>query len=143
MNLNSKLERIDKRGGRSYYRKSGGSIKKTLIRLSVFLAIIILLVYLPARGIYASGKGFVQGGRSFSQALENQNLDGMKSAAKDMKNASFGLNTSLNFLIWLRVVPLLGGYYGDVKHFASAANYELEALEVLVNSLDPYKVKLG
>lgn len=78
-----------------------------------------------------------------NEAVKNNDLNGIKKGLSDIKSGDDSLNTSLNFLIWMRIIPFVGGYYADAVHFAKASQYELQAAEVLVNSLDSYKDELG
>ncbi len=60
-----------------------------------------------------------------------------------MKNASSALNLSVDAMIWLRIIPILGDYYGDVRHFAKAFNHELRAAAKIVDIIEPSKDELG
>src|SRR5690348_15804087 len=42
----------------------------------------------------------------------------------------------------MKVLPVLGSYYSDVQHFSEAGLYELEAGEMVLNSLEPYKAEI-
>ncbi len=75
--------------------------------------------------------------------FKQQNLEQIKPGLKDTKAAVDNLNFSLNLLMWLRLIPFVGGYYSDVKHLVSAASSELEAVEIVTGTLDPYKDELG
>ncbi len=139
VNLNSRLEKID----RNSKPKKKRSFKKLLIRITVVFLILFLVLYLPLRGVYASAKNLSASGKALAFAAQNQNFDEMKIQTTNLKNAAGSLDLSLNFLIWLRIIPFVGGYYTDAKHFASALNYEMQAAEELVNYLGPYKGELG
>lgn len=140
-NLNKKLARQD-RIDRIYGKKKSGFGKK-MLKILVILLVIAALIYFPVRGVYSSGKRMIAGARSMNEAVKNNNLDGMKKSLTEIRAGNSSLNTSLLFLIWVRVIPFVGGYYADATHFAKAAGYELEAADTLVNSLDPYKDELS
>ncbi len=137
LNLNKKLDRQD----RIYGKKTGNL--KGLWKILAGVLIVIALIYFPIRGVYSSGKKMIAGARIMSEAVKNNDLEGIKKGLSEVKAGNSSLNTSLNFLIWMRVIPFVGGYYADASHFSKAAQYELQATEVLVNSLDPYKNELG
>lgn len=137
MNLNKKFDRTSR-----IYGKPKKNYKK-LWKILITLVIIAALIYFPLRGVYSSGKQMVAGARTMNEAVKNNDLEGIKKGLGEIKSGDSSLNTSLTFLIWMRIVPFAGGYYADVSHFAKASQYELEAAEVLVNSLDPYKNELG
>lgn len=138
MNLNKRLERSEK-----IYGRKKGSFKKRMIKIIALLLIITALIYFPIRGVYSSGKRMVAGARSMQEAVKNNDLEGIKKGLAEIKAGDSSLNTSLNFLFWMRIIPFVGGYYADAVHFSKAAGYELEAAEIMVNSLDPYKDEIG
>lgn len=138
LNLNKKLERQDKIYGK---RKSG--FGKKMLKILAVLLIIVALIYFPVRGVYSSGKRMIAGARQMQDAVKNNDLEGIKKGLGQVKSGNSSLNTSLTFLIWVRIIPIVGGYYADATHFAKAAGYELQAAETLVNSLDPYKDEIG
>lgn len=138
MNLNKRLERSDK-----IYGKKKGSVKKRMIKIIAVLLIIVALIYFPVRSVYSSGKRMIAGGRQMQEAVKNNDLNGIKAGLAEIKAGDSSLNTSLTFLIWMRIIPIIGGYYADAVHFSKAAGYELEAAEIMINSLDPYKDEIG
>jgi hypothetical protein len=137
LNLNKKLERQDRIYGKK--KRSFKGVWKVLVAILVIAA----LIYFPVRGVYSSGKKMISGARVMSEAVKNNDLEGIKKGLADVKSGNSSLNTSLMFLIWVRAVPFVGGFYADASHFSKAAGYELQAAEVLVNSLDPHKNELG
>lgn len=139
-NLNRKLERID-RGYKAPKKKRLS--RKFLIRAFILLLIISVIIYLPVRGVYQSAKKIVASGRALSASAKNENLDEIRQHVRDMRKSTGELNGSLNWLIWMKIIPVAGGYYSDVKKFSKAAEYDLNAVQTIVDSLDPYKQELG
>lgn len=137
MNLNKKFDRSER-----IYGKQKRSYRR-LWQILIILLVIAALIYFPLRGVYSSGKKMVAGARSMNEAVKNNDLEGMKKGLRDIKSGDNSLNISLNFLIWMRIIPFVGGYYADAVHFAKASQSELQAAEILVNSLDPFKNELG
>lgn len=137
LNLNRNFEKSDKSSGikkRSF---------KKLWKILIILLAVIALIYFPIRGVYSSGKKMIMGAKTMNEAVKNNDLDGIKQGLKEIKSGDDALNISLNFLIWMRVIPFAGSYYGDAVHFAKASQYELQAIQTLVDSLEPYKNELG
>lgn len=140
-NLNKKLTRMDRRGN---YRYSKPKSKKGFWKkFFIVLIILFVFIYLPARGVYSSAKKLSSSGKALSTAFKNEDFDAMKSSLKDMKGASDGLNLSLNFYIWMSVIPYFGGFYSDARHFSAALSEELTAAQILTDGLEPYKNDLG
>lgn len=138
-NLNSKLRRMD----RLQARKPRRSRKKLLLYAVVALLILTAMIYFPVRGIYASTKQLMASGRAMNEAVKNENLDQIQTHLTEIQDATKDLNTSLNWLFWVRIIPFAGDYYADAKHFATAAEHELVAATTIVDSLKPYKDELG
>lgn len=139
-NLNRRLERQDRSSRKSPQKRS---LLKTIVRLFIILIILTLVIYLPIRGIYSSGKTIIASSRAINDALTRQNLDDVKKELETIKKADGNLNLSLNFLIWLRIVPYVGGFYADAKHFAKASQYEVQAAQTVITLLEPHKAELG
>lgn len=142
LNLNRELGNLDR------YNKRGGTMskrdrRKRIIRIAVVLIVLVLVIYLPIRAIYSSSKALVASARSVSDAAKTENLDEIKKSIQATKKAAGNLNSSLNLVFWIRLLPYFGGFYTDAKHFAKASEYELEAVEDIVDMLSPYKNELG
>lgn len=138
-NLNRRLDRQVRFGG----SQKKFNLKKFFIRLVLVLIFLFVVLYLPLRGVYSSAKKMSASAKALNDAVKRENLDDIRAQVKELKNADSSLNTSLKFLIWLRIIPYVGGYYADVTHFAKASVYSLSAVEKITDSLDPYKVELG
>lgn len=124
-------------------RKKNRKWRKIAIGVGLFILVIIIATYFPARGIYASAKQLSVSAKALQAASKDENYDAMKSNLQDMKTEMQSLNSSLSWLFWVRVIPYYGGMYSDALHFSAAANDELDAAQVIFNSLDPYKEELG
>ncbi len=119
------------------------SKKKFLVRLLIIVVVIVLAIYLPARSIYSNAKSAMAGSREISEGLKQENLDQIRKGIDHTKSSVDGINMALNFFFYLRIIPFVGNYYADAKHFATAAGYELEAAQIITKELDPYKSELG
>lgn len=138
-NLNKKLDRRE----RLYATNQKKSKKKVIKRIFIVIVLLFLFLYLPLWGSYHSAKAISTSAKGVATGLNNQNLDEIRTNLVGMKKGTDRLNFSLNFLIWTRIIPFVGSYYADARHFALAASYELDAATILADSLDPYKSELG
>jgi hypothetical protein len=137
-NLNKKLS-----SRRLYSSPPRKSRKKFWMRLLIILLILFVAIYFPLRGIYSSGRALVASSRAVAAAAKQDNLDDIRKNLQDMRKANDSLNTNLNFLIWVQVIPYFGGFYSDIRHFSKAAHHELNAASTIADSLDPFKNELG
>jgi len=139
-NLNRKLNTLKRTDVSSRTKKDW---KPRLIKILIILGILFLFVYLPARNIYSSAKKAMVALNKINTGMKAENLDEIKSGINIAKSEIGSINFTLNFYFYLRIIPFIGGYYADVKHFASAAGYEMDAAQVIVDGLEPYKNELG
>lgn len=138
-NLNRSIN-ANLRTRRQKPKKSWG---KFMVRLIVILLILIVAIYLPVRSSYSAVKRIIASAKAVETAFKNENLDDVKTNLSAMKKADDDLNGSLNFLAWVRIIPYVGGFYADAKHFATAASYELDAGNQIVVAIEPDKAELG
>lgn len=117
--------------------------KGLLLRIVIFIVVLGIIFYLPVRNIYSSAKDISKNGKVVALGLKRNDLAQIKEGVAATKSSVDALDGSLSWFFWLRIIPFFGGYYMDVKQFASAASYEMKAVQEIVNSLDPYKDELG
>lgn len=137
LNLNKKLEKTDK----GYSKKS--RIPAKAWKTSIISIVILLAIGLPLLGAGMATRTMAGGAKVLNTAVKNNDFEGIKKGLSQVQTGNTALEASLYFLIWVRVIPFIGGYYADALHFSKAAGYELQALETLVNSLEPSKAELG
>lgn len=141
INLTRKLKTTDNQSLKS--KKHKRSLMRPLAVIIITFGLLFFALYLPSRGVYKSVREIVRSARSISAASQNENLDDIRKNLSQMRSSVAKLNQSLRYLVWLRIIPVFGGYYSDISHFAKAAEYELTAVQLITVSLDPYKNELG
>ena len=117
--------------------------KKNLFRLSVMVVILSIFVFLPAIVIFFSSRILIKQGKIIVEGYKNQNFNQIKNGISSARFSLSNIDLSLNFLFWLRIMPILGGYYSDIKNFSAAGVEELKALDTIISSLEPSKAELG
>lgn len=137
VNLNKKLN-----NDRADLRSSGKKKNKSRKLFIIFLILIIFLV-LPLTGVYIFGKKAMNGAKQTASALKAENLGQTQDGILATKSAVDGLNLSLSFLVWLKIVPIVSGYYSDIANFSQALGNELEAAKVAMKLLMPFEKELG
>ncbi|TSC87745.1 MAG: Uncharacterized protein G01um10147_431 [Microgenomates group bacterium Gr01-1014_7] len=124
----------------SFKKKRMSGFKKNLIRIPVVLAILLII---PSIFIYLGFKEVSSHSKSLISAYKAQNYDQLKNETTATKNGLQKMNFALTFLIWLKAVPLVGGYYSDVKGLVSGGVEDLTALSTILTNLESSKVELG
>lgn len=112
-------------------------------RVFLFIFFIIVITLLPLVLIYFQAKSLKTAGVSLASAYSNQNFGQMQESISQIKSEIQKIDLSLNLLIWLKIIPIIGGYYGDIKNLTSAANKDLAETEKIFAELKPYEKELG
>ena len=136
-NLNRKLNSLNS----SYSRKP--KTRKGLRRLGIIIIILLILLIIPSFFAFLGLKEAASHGKGIIEAYKLQNFSQMKTEISSTKSGLQKADFALNFLFWLKIIPILGGYYGDAKGFISAGVEELAALNTLFKKLQPFEKELG
>lgn len=129
INLTKKLERMD----RVYKTRP---VKRNWQRIWVISAILIVAIILPGFFIVTGAKNATNHAKGLVAAYQAQNFGQIKQQLKAAKNSLGQVDLALNFLFWIRIIPILGGYYSDIKGFSQAGVLVLGAADKLTDSLD-------
>lgn len=122
--------------------RSGGR-RRVGKRLFGVLLVILLLIGLPIFFAYKNFQDLGRHSQAFASAYQNQNFGQMQDEISGMRGSLQKADFSLNFLIWLKAIPILGGYYGDIKSLVSGGAEDAIALEKLFIELRPKEKELG
>ncbi len=118
-------------------------VKGLLFALPLVLLVFIIAIGVPAFGVYKNMKDATSAGRVLGAALKNQNLKETKASIPPVTEKLTNVKNSLKPLVWLRIIPLIGGYYSDVNHIVDAGIHGVEALSIAIDSVEPYADLLG
>jgi hypothetical protein len=139
LNLNKKLEAMDRKRSVSRKRSKG----KRILRIFVILLVILLLSLIPTFQIYQAAKDAGKHGKALSEGYKNQNLDQMIKETVGVRSSLQAIDSWSVFLMWTTIIPIAGGYYQDLRGFTKAGIEELRAAEVILKGLEPSKAELG
>lgn len=126
---------------KSYYRSN--KRPHGLVRLLVILILILVLVGFPLKIITDGFKDLQLHSKAIATAYQNQNFGQLQSEVGETKISLQKMNTSLNFLIWMSIIPVVGGYYSDIRHLTGAGVNELAAFEIILEKLRSSEKELG
>ncbi len=116
---------------------------KLLLKIFIILLILGVIFYFPAHNIYQNAKALSISAKKLSASAKTQNLGEMQKDVTEVKAEISSIDGSLNFFFFLRYIPVIGSYYSDGRHFVTAAQDELDAATIALNTLTPYKDELG
>ncbi len=109
-----------------------------LVLLLVFgvIGILAYRVYIKGMEVKASSQGLVS-------AVKAQDLPTIKTETVKVKNNLSELKASYNGVKWMKVLPFVGAYVSDGEHGINAAEFGLEAGEVMLTVIEPYADIIG
>lgn len=119
------------------------SKKNRFLKIILAVILISLAIYFPARFAYSSAKKMSFAANLTAQSFDTGDFNQFKSGIHEIKNASSTLSLSADLLLWMRIIPILGDYYADFRHFAKAADSEARALKKVVEIIEPVKGEVG
>lgn len=134
VNINRKLDIAN----RSYSKP-----KKNFIRILVIVGILLIFTIIPSLIAFLGIKQASSHGKNLIEAYKQQNFGLLQKELAATKNGLGTANFSLNFLFWLRIIPIIGGYYSDIKGFVAGGTEELTAFNTILTNLEPSKADLG
>ena len=111
--------------------------------LLLVLVVLFLLLFFPLHGAYSGFQSLKTHTSAIASAYQNQNFGQLQDETTAAKKSLQKIDTSLGFLIWLKAIPILGGFYGDIKALSRGGVEDLEALDKLFIKLKPAEKELG
>lgn len=116
--------------------------KRYPIALSV-VALILLLIGIPAYATYKSGLRTYRQAKLVSAALKSQNIEQASVEIAKTQKELEATQRNLHFMIPLKFVPIVNWYYNDADHMLSAGKYGLESAAIATDAVKPYADVLG
>lgn len=120
--------------------------KKTLIILAVLAFAILgfgLILVSPVQKAYSDAKATFAQVKTTVDALKKQNIELASEELDKTKESLAQTQKSLDAMSYLKFIPVVNIYYGDIQHLTKAGFYGLGAARVLVDSVAPYADVLG
>ncbi len=119
--------------------KSNTGLKRTVVILLIFTVALVI----PSIFIYLGFKETSSHAKSIVNAYKGQNFDQLTKEVSATKMGLQKANLALDLLFWLKVIPIVGGYYSDAKGFTGAGVEELISFDSILANLSGSKAELG
>ncbi|HVF69958.1 MAG TPA: hypothetical protein VNA13_05330, partial [Xanthomonadales bacterium] len=116
--------------------------KRYPIALSI-VALILLLIGIPAYATYKSGLKTYRQAKLVSAAIKSQNVELASTEIKKTQKSLAETQRNFHFLILFKFVPIANWYYNDVDHMLNAGKYGLESATIATDAVKPYADVLG
>lgn len=117
--------------------------KKILIGVGIFLLVLFILVVIPSIFIFSRAKTLLASSQRLVDAGKAQSIPQIRQSLSETKTSLGKLRNSYKFIVWTKYVPFFGKYVNDGEHVLAAGTYGIEALEILVDTTEPYADILG
>lgn len=116
--------------------------KKLYIGLGI-VALLVVLIAIPAYATYQAGLKTYREAQLVGQALKKQNVK--LASDQIVKTQKHLAETQKNFkyLLPLKIVPVVAWYYNDAEHLLNASEHGLQSAKIVTDSLTPYADVLG
>lgn len=105
--------------------------------------ILLILIGLPLFFTFRAGQELSGHSKALASAYSSQNFGQMQAEISGVRGSLQKMDLSLNFLLWLKAIPVIGGYYGDIKSLVSGGAEDTIAMEALFKELKPKEKELG
>ena len=112
----------------------------------IFLFLAMLLTFFCALPLLQMKKQAVVFGneaKGIYEGLQSQDLNKAVEKVVSTKKEFEKLNGQYQKMVWLKAIPLAGGYYRDGQRIFAGGRYLLESADLVVESLKPYADLLG
>ena len=116
--------------------KIAGGVSLVLIVFAIVLGVLFYRVYQKAIIVRDSVNSLIAAGNE-------QDIERIKQELSNTKNSIDDLSKTYKSVSWLKFVPFAGGFVKDGEHGLNAAQYGLEAGEIVVATIEPYADIIG
>ncbi len=116
--------------------------KRYPIALSI-VALILLMIGIPAYATYKSGLKTYRQAKLVSAALKSQNIELASTEIEKTKKSLAETQRNFHFLIGFKIVPIASWYYNDVDHMLNAGKHGLDSATIATDAVKPYADVLG
>jgi len=116
--------------------------KYLLVILSVVLFLVLFLV-IPSFFVFTRAKAVYDHAFLLKGALKTKNLDEVREETVATRQSLSSLEKSLRPISWVGVIPFIGNYQKDAVCLVRAGEASLEAVEIMVEAVEPYADIVG
>jgi len=118
-------------------------IKKPLLIVLILFLVCLTYGLFVAFLIKSPAVATSQAIKASVTSLQNKNLDEAEANLVLAQDNLTKVNTKFKLISWVRFIPLFGAYVKDANHGLKAAQYGLEATDLVFQAIKPYADVLG
>jgi hypothetical protein len=113
------------------------------LKILIGILVLLILILIPSLIVFSKALKFKTSAQALVTAAQSQNLPAISLEIAKTKKSLQSLNNSYKLISWVKLIPLLGSYVGDLGHALKAGESGLEAGEVVLGAVEPYADILG
>lgn len=120
--------------------------KMLFFPLIIFILLVVFaLVFglLPLLALEKDARQLNQELKGVTEGIQTQNLNQSVEKLEKTKVTLGKLKSDYRKLMWVRMIPFIGGYYQDGQRLINGGNYLLEGGDIALEALQPYADILG
>lgn len=108
-----------------------------------FLLLVFLASFFPAKNFYSKAVAFTTEGRKLADVAKGGKVPAIKSELANAEKSYTDLKKAYSGISWMRIIPFVGGYVGDIGHGINAIGYSFDAANLGISAVEPYADVLG
>lgn len=114
-----------------------------LLVITGVVAVAAFSVVAPLKAVMAKGQDLQTSGKELAAAIKAQNLEEAKTKLPQTRAKLDEIKKDWNNISLLKSLPYVKTYHADVEHALNAGGYGLDAVEITINTVEPYADLLG
>ena len=111
--------------------------------LALMIVLLGIFVGLPAYQTYQKGQVLMARGQKLQESLQSQDINIVENEVRELKTELLDFQSSLNRLVWMKGLPVVGAYVSDGEAATNAGVYGIETAEVVIQTAKPYADIIG
>lgn len=123
--------------------KSKHLFTKLIISMLIVAIALGFTIGIPAYNTYKAGLITYRDARILLDAVKKQDIDLASQKILKTKQNLQETQKSMQYLSWLKYIPLLNWYYNDADHLMTAGKHGLESADIAIEAIKPYADVLG
>ena len=127
-------------------RKTPKNRKKLIfITITAFLLFVSIVGYHAylLNNVYKEAKAAESEARILVGSLKSQNLVEIKSNISNTRTAIESFDESFSKTEWMSMYPVVGVYFADVRHGLNASYHGIDAVNIIIETIEPYADIIG
>jgi hypothetical protein len=117
--------------------------KVSMMVLGVFLILAFVFIIIPGIFLFRDFVEFKGSMARLSSSFNSQDISIVKAELGAVEEKLNNLRISYSRFIWGRYVPFVGVYYRDGEAAVSAGTHALDALDIVIETMEPYADIIG